>query len=288
MNTESESGRKTSTSAPGQDSSDEGIAPSPLVDRAAALRAGRTPISPKFILWMIVAFAVLGLGGGLLQHFEGNLGLPTSATIPFTDKTTTTVPDKTQSTVPMSEFLGRRDIGTAAAPGFSLQDQTGHQWSLAGAKGKVVVLAFYDANCNDICPVLGAEIKKAHDLLGSNAGKVDFVIVNTDPNTLIDSPSPPALSVPGLLATPDVRFVNGPLDSLNAVWTQYGISIRVGANTNVVTHNNLMYFIDRAGQLRVQIDPFATENSVGVVSLDLKDIQRFARGITQVADSLIK
>ena len=160
MNTDSESGRKTSTSAPSQGSADEETARPPMVDRAAALRAGRTPISPKFILWTIVAFAVLGLGGELLQHFDGNLGLPTSATIPFTDKTTTTVPDKTQSTVPMSAFLGRRDIGTAAAPGFTLQDQTGHQWSLANAKGKVVVLAFYDTSCNDICPCLEPKLRR--------------------------------------------------------------------------------------------------------------------------------
>ena len=29
--------------------------------RAAALRAGRTPVPPKFIMWAVVTFAVLGL-----------------------------------------------------------------------------------------------------------------------------------------------------------------------------------------------------------------------------------
>ncbi|MGA3146036.1 MAG: hypothetical protein ABSF33_01025, partial [Acidimicrobiales bacterium] len=32
------------------------------VDRAAALRAGSVPVPRKFVRWVIVAFAVLGLG----------------------------------------------------------------------------------------------------------------------------------------------------------------------------------------------------------------------------------
>jgi protein SCO1/2 len=287
MDSESESSRETSTALPAQPSDGQTAQYSP-VDRVAALRAGRTPISPTFILWTIVAFAVLGLGGGLVQHYDGNLGLPASGTIPFTSTTTTAVPGTAQAALPMSEFLGQRGIGAAVAPAFSLQDQKGHQWSLASARGRVVVLAFYSTSCNDICPVLGAEIKQASHLLGSRAPKVDFVIVNTDPKDLRDSPSPLALSVPGLLDTSNVRFVTSSLTKLNIVWTDYGISIRVGADADHVTHNNLMYFIDPAGKLRAQIDPFATENDAGVVSLNAKEVHRFALGISQLADSLMK
>jgi protein SCO1/2 len=259
----------------------------PAVDRAAALKAGRTPISPKFIIWAIVAFAVLGLGGEALQHFDGNLGLPTTATIPITS-TTTTIPANAPTALPMSQFIGLRDIGTARAPGFTLKDQTGHKWSLTSAKGKVVVLAFYDANCNDICPVLGAEIREARSLLGSNASKVDFIIVNANPNDLEVSPSPPALQVPDLLNTSGVDFLTGSLSKMNDVWSHYGISIRVGAHPGDETHNDLAYFIDPTGRLRAQIDPFATENAFGVASLNAKELHRFALGISRVADSLIK
>ena len=257
------------------------------IDRAAALKAGSAPVSPKFILWAIVAFAVLGLGGEALQHYYGNLGLPTTATIPITS-TTTTVATGTQRSLTMSEFLGLRQIGTAAAPAFTLKDPQGRPWSLSGARGKVVVLSFYDANCNDICPVLGAEIKEANGLLGANATKVDFVIVNTNPHDLKPAASSPALTVPGLTGASNVVFVTGPLSTINAVWSAYGISIRVGAHPDDETHNNLMYFIDPAGQLRIQIDPFAHANAFGVVSLDPAQIQRFARGISNEATSLIK
>ncbi|MGC1420445.1 MAG: SCO family protein [Acidimicrobiales bacterium] len=244
-------------------------------------------MSPKFILWAIVAFAILGLGGEALQHYVGNLGLPTTPTIPITS-TTTTVPSGAQGPLTMSEFLGLRQIGTAAAPQFTLKDQQGRSWALSSARDKVVVLAFYDANCNDICPVLGAEIKAANRLLGVQASKVDFVIVNTNPHDLRTSSSPPALVVPGLANVSNVRFVTGSLSVINTVWTNYGISIRVGAHPSDETHNNLMYFIDPAGRLRVQIDPFAHENAFGVVSLNASEMNRFARGIANVADSLVK
>ena len=44
------------------------------VDRAAALRAGSVPVPRKFVLWAILGFAVLGLGGVAVEHFVGNAG----------------------------------------------------------------------------------------------------------------------------------------------------------------------------------------------------------------------
>jgi protein SCO1/2 len=288
MNDDEESGREASGPLIDEAPSDELGNQGPIVDRAAALRAGRTPISPKFIVWALVAFAMLGLGGELLQHFDGNLGLPTTATIPFESSTTTTSIVGHSSDSSMSEFLGLRDIGTIQAPGFSLRDQMDQKWSLSGAKGKVVVLAFYNMDCNDICPVLGAEIKQAQQLLRAKASKVDFTIVNTDPHHLNVSATPLALSVPGLLGSSGIHFVTGPLAALNTVLTHYGISIKVGANSTDVTHNNLMYFIGPSGKLIAQVDPFAGVNSVGTVTLDAQDVHRFALGISRVAGSLIK
>src|ERR1017187_433396 len=288
MNDDEESSGEASSPVTGEATLDEIANQNPYVDRAAALRAGRTPISPKFILWIIVAFAGYGLGGDSLQHFEGNLGLPPTATIPFKSSTTTTPIVGHSSGSSLSAFLGLRDIGTIQAPSFSLRDQMDQKWSLSSAEGKVVVLAFYNMDCNDICPVVGAEIKQAQQLLGARASKVDFTIVNTDPKHLNVSATPLALSLPGLLGSPEIHFLTGPLSPLNNVWTHYGIAIKVGLNSNDVTHNNLMYFISPSGKLSAQVDPFANVNSVGTVTLDAKEVHRFALGISRVADSLIK
>lgn len=258
-------------------------------DRSAALRAGRTPVPPKFILWMVGVFIILGGGGAILEHYFGNVGQPsaTTTTVFNLQPTPTTLPGP-QLSSSLSAFIGLKEIATAQASPFTLRDQANRQWRLVGAKGKVVVLTFYNVNCNDVCPVVGTEIKEAQAQLGANANKVEFVIVNADPNHFVFNAAPAALSVPQLANTPLVYFLTGPLLQLNAVWINYGVSVKVGALASQVAHNNIMYFIDPTGRLRAQAVPFGNENSKGVFSLGAADISRFAKGIAQTASSLVK
>ncbi len=257
-------------------------------DRAAAMRTGRTPVPPKFVMWMIVAFVVLGLGGGVVEHYFGNIGVSTTTTTAFRLQTTPTTPSGTQLASSLSAFIGLKEIGNARAAPFTLHDQAHRKWSIVGARGKVVVLTFYNANCNDVCPVLGAEIRQTQALLGSAAGKVEFVIVNSDPNHFEFNATPRALSVPRLLTTPSVHFLTGPLPQLNAIWINYGLSVKVGVKASEVAHNNILYFIDAKGNLRAQAVPFGDENTMGVFSLGASDIHRFAVGIARTADSLVR
>lgn len=263
-------------------------AATPTIDRAAALRAGRTPVSPKFILWVVIAFAVLGIGGAILEHYYGNVGLPTTNTTPYTLPPTPTTPSGPQLGSSMSAFLSLKQIGKAQSPTFTLRDQSDRKWSLTSARGKVVVLTFYNRNCNDICPVLGAEINEAHTLLGNSAAKVDFIVVNTDPNHFGVTTLPPALNVPHLLGAADVKFLTGALAQLNAVWIDYGVQIKVGIKASEVAHNNVMYFIDPSGRLRSRVTPFGDENNAGLFSLNPANLRRFAKGISQIAGSLVR
>src|SRR5487761_2612308 len=219
-------------------------------ERAAALTAGRAPIPTKFIAWTVAALLALGLGGTLVEHFFGNVGLP-------------------------------------SRQGSHGPTTTGAAWSLRGARGRVVVLGFYGATCHDICPVLGDEIKQARALLGTNATQVEFVIVNTDPHALARDATPAALTVPGLAGLTGVHFLNGTLNELNAVWSAYGVQVRVGAKASQVVHNDVMFFITPRGHLVAQVTPFANETHSGRYLLDAGERHRFARGIAQTAASLV-
>ena len=90
-----------------------------------------------------------------------------------------------------------------------------------------MVLTFFNAPCNDICPVLAAEIEQADADLGAAAADVEFVTVNTDPAALAQSAEAPAVSGTGLGALPNWHMVTGPLASLNPIWKAYGVSISV-------------------------------------------------------------
>jgi cytochrome oxidase Cu insertion factor (SCO1/SenC/PrrC family) len=257
------------------------------VDRAAAFRAGRTPIPPKFIAWMLVGFVVLGLGGAIVEHYFGNFGTAPTMSLRKPSTTTPILP-ATQPPVTLSEFIGLKQIGPVRALPFTLRDQSGQSWSVTGAKGKVIVLAFYNSVCNDICPVLGSEIRQSITLLGPESSNVEFVIVNTDPRKIALNDRPRALTVPKLINAPSVYFLTGPLRTLDAVWTHYGITVKVGAKANDVEHNNLIYFIDPEGRIESLAAPFGKVSGTGAFRLDATDTHRFAEGIAQTASSLVK
>ncbi len=266
------------------------------VDREAALRAGSVPVPRRFVLWAIVAFAVLGLGGLAAEHFLGNAGVESVISTPLTTLAGTgDTPPSTPSTptgpavgASPAAVIGLRHVPADLPPTVALTDQHGVPWSLSQARGKVVVLTFLNADCDDVCPVLGAEIVQADHLLGSRASSVDFVLVNTDPLETSLSVTPPALTQTGLGALPNVTFLTGTLDDLSRVWRAYGVTVAVSTTTRLVSHTDIMEFIDPTGRLALQATPFGNEDSFGVYSLDPTTTHTFAEGVAAAARGLIR
>ncbi len=257
-------------------------------DRRGAMRAGRVTIPAKFIAWTIVAVLVLGLGGQVAQHFFQSYGKASPTTTTPVLKGTPTTNPNLPTLISLQVFIGLKDIGNKVAPTFTLHTQGGHLWRLASHRGQVVVLAFYNSICNDICPVLGAEIGLASRELGAEGSKVDFVIVNTDPNATKISERSSALTVPGLNDDPSVTLLSGKVDTLNRVWSAYGVRVAVGAKASEVSHNNVLYFISPNGNLSSYASPFGTESKTGLYSLDRSSLLTYARAIAETADSLVQ
>lgn len=251
---------------------------------------GRIP--PKVLWGAIAVLAVLGIGGQAVEHYFGNLGLPSTSAPTTTFVAPTTLPGRTTTTLPSvaaidAAFIGLRPIGTATAKSFSLVDQHGHNYGTSQAKGKVTIITFYNKNCNDICPVLGAELKKFLADLGTKTSKINVIIVNTDPFSFGASAQPLALTVPGLGADANVHFVTGTVSVLNAVWRSYGVQVNVGANASEVSHNSLIYFITPDTQISAFATPFAKLNKLRQFTLSTADIDRFAQGLELETVSLI-
>jgi cytochrome oxidase Cu insertion factor (SCO1/SenC/PrrC family) len=256
--------------------------------RHGAVRTRRVTIPGKFIAWTIVAVLVLGLGGEVGQHFFETYGKAstTATTTPVLKGTPTTNPNL-PSLISLQVFIGLKDIGDKIAPPFTLRTQRGRKWRLASHKGQVIVLAFYDSICNDICPVVGREIALASHEIGTRGAMVHFVIVNTDPKATVISTSSSALTVPGLSGDPSVTLLSGSVDELSRVWSAYGIRVIVGAKANEVSHNNALYFIGPNGNLVSYSEPFGTESRTGLYSLNLPSLRTYARAIAETADSLV-
>jgi len=254
-----------------------------------APRVGPSRIPPKFVLFVAVAFVVLGLGGTVLEHYYGNAGQGSAVpTTEFTLPPVPVAPTGPQLSASTKSLMGLKEIASAQAPNFTLTDQHNRPWNLTNAVGKVVVLTFFNRDCTDICTVLGPEIRQAEGLLGIHDAAVEFVIVNADPNHFSYRANPPALTRAGLENFANVTFLTGPLNQLNAVWVNYGLSVRVGALVSQVAHNNVMYFITPRGDLRSLAVPFGNEDHSGAYSLDPVSQRHFAEGIANTAVSLAK
>jgi cytochrome oxidase Cu insertion factor (SCO1/SenC/PrrC family) len=257
-------------------------------DRSQRQRSGKSPISTKTVLWALVIFSVLGLGGEAVEHYFGNVGVTSATTNKFLPSNANLTPVGFRNSMTNEAFIGLKLIANANAPKFTLRDQFDKKWSFKDAKGRVIVLTFENYTCNDICPVLGNELRLSDQALAKNSQRVEFVVVNTNPRNLTVSPNPPALVVAGLQKTTNVVFLTGTLKKLDAVWTAYGVKIKVGALANEVAHNNVMYFVGAKGQLIAQATPFAKVTSAGTYTLSANDERRFASGIVQTTTSLIK
>ena len=238
--------------------------------RSAAFHRGRAPVPPKFIIWTVVAVVLLGLGGEVGQHFFETIGKAPTVTIPTSPpvKGTPAATPKSPSLIALQVYMGLKEIGTEVAPPFTLKTPSGSDWSLKNQRGKVVVLAFFNSICNDICPVLGEEIRDASRELGVERSKVEFAIVNTDPNHLKISP-------------------RSDIATLNPVWSAYGVRILVGATATEVSHNNVLYFVAPNGDLSAYAAPFGTESKTGRYSLAASSLHLYARAIAETADSLV-
>jgi protein SCO1/2 len=262
----------------------------PVVDRAAALAAGPPGVPRKFVYWLLAGAVVLSLGGLAGEHLFSSAGLnPVAAPAPKPRPAPAPAPTGAGSAPVRSSqaaLMGLTVLPRSPAPGFSLVDQDGQVTSLAAQVPRVVVLSFFNGPCNDICPVLGAEIRQADADLGAAAARVEFLTVNTDPLALAASGPSAALAQTGLGALANWRLLTGPLATMDSVWKAYGVSITVDPKTGLEAHSDLLYFVDPHGDLRFRATPFADESRTGTDSLPPATIDLWARGIAVYASRL--
>lgn len=130
------------------------------------------------------------------------------------------------------------------APGFVLRDQNGHLTSLVQFRGKVVVLAFIDPVCTQICPLTTKSMVDALKILGpADASQVQLVGIDANPlkTTVADVASYTRVhEMQGRW-----KFLTGSLKQLKAVWNDY--HVYVAAPHNSVVHEAVVYLINQNG-----------------------------------------
>ena len=275
-----------------------GLGPSPLtpgVDRSAALAEGAPGIPAQFVWWVLGVVLVLSLGGFVAEHLFSSSGLnpwPATTTAPNPVRTApadTPAPPASDRSLaaPLASFMGLTVPGPRHATPFVLTDQRGQSVSVPTQPARVVVLTFFNAPCNDICPVLASEIQQADADLGARAADVEFITMNTDPSALAASAEAWAVNGTGLHALPNWHMVTGSLTTLNPLWKAYGVSISLNTKTGLEAHTDVMDFLDPHGIVRYRATPFADESSTGAFTLAVPSEARWAQGMATYAGRLI-
>jgi cytochrome oxidase Cu insertion factor (SCO1/SenC/PrrC family)/thiol-disulfide isomerase/thioredoxin len=140
------------------------------------------------------------------------------------------------------------DPGTTLAkpaPDFTLSDQFGQRVSLKSFRGKVVVLAFNDAQCTTVCPLTTSAMLDAKAMLGRVGDRVQLLGVDANPK---------ATAVADVLAYSQVhgmvgawRFLTGSLPALKRVWRAYSIGVQI--TQSQVDHSPALFVIGPDGRL---------------------------------------
>ena len=136
------------------------------------------------------------------------------------------------------------------APAFHLVDTSGRPVSLAGLRGSVVVLTFLDPVCVSDCPTIAQELRLANEQLGTEARRVVFVAVATNPQYHSADALRTFDRTEGLDGQPNWLFLTGTTSELEAVWNSYGIAAILSSNGAMVDHSDTVYVIDAGGSVR--------------------------------------
>lgn len=213
-----------------------------LVAWLARLVGGRTAVV------LTLALPALVVPAGLLAGSGGVAGPPQGARTGY-------------GSVPAALRPGRAaQLLTAYTPirpplrvaDFTLADQRGNQVSLRDLVGRVVVLAFMDDRCTDICRQYSPDMLAAARDLGTAASKVAFVGINVNPFHTRVADVAAFTRSEHLGRLPHWRFLTGPVPRLKRVWHTYGVDVETQGHS--VYHSGTIYLIDQRGRGRATMN----------------------------------
>jgi protein SCO1/2 len=143
---------------------------------------------------------------------------------------------------PSGEFAGAVRPPGARAPRFRLRDQDGKPVSMAGYRGRTVVMTFVYSHCRDTCPAQVQAIRGALDELGHD---VPVLAVSVDPAH--DTRDSARRFLLQQHVTGRVRFVLGSHRALAPVWRGYGIA----PQRRGLEHSAYVVLVDGRGLQRI-------------------------------------
>ena len=168
-----------------------------------------------------------------------------------------------------ARFSGTTVPGGSPAIDFALRDQDGKIVSLAGERGRFVLLTFLYTHCTDICPLIAGNLNTAVENLGHQGGQVAILAVTVDPEG--DTPAAVRTFTLRHRLVPQFRWLLGTRRQLEPVWRDYNVLV-IGRSAERIEHSAPILLLDRRGRPLLFY-----RNTVGAQAV-LDDLRRLLRG----------
>ena len=209
------------------------------------------PLGLKWILWC--AALVIGVGAGvgiaLLRHSPST-----------TDSALASTPSPPVASWP---------AGARPAPDFRLTDQKGTAFSLAGLRGRPVIVTFLDPLCRNFCPLEARTLSNAVRRLAP-AARPAIVSVSVDP--WADSRGNFREDAVHWNLSQGWRWGDGSSAELARVWREYEIGVQVtkktiaGVTVREISHTEAAYLVGPDGSERaLLLYPFRASDVISAV-----------------------
>lgn len=118
-------------------------------------------------------------------------------------------------------FRGSIPPAELTLPRFAATDDEGRAVSSAELEGKVLAVTFLDTRCTEACPVVAAQLARAHEALGEDRDDVELLAFTVDP--VEDTPARIDAFLARNRAKGKLRYLDGTVDELRPVWSAFGI-----------------------------------------------------------------
>jgi protein SCO1/2 len=150
---------------------------------------------------------------------------------------------------PKQVYAGGQVSPPRAAPPISLHDASGTQVTLAGQRGRYVLVTFLYTHCPDVCPLITENLDSAIRALGARGKDVRVLAVSVDPKG--DTPAAVRSYLKRLHAVPQFDYLIGTRAELRRAWAAWHVLSVASGTAGVVNHIAYTALVDRTGKERV-------------------------------------
>ena len=152
---------------------------------------------------------------------------------------------------PPSTFRGTELTPPRTAPPIALHDANGRPVTLAGERGRYVLVTFIYTHCPDVCPLITQNLNAALRQLGPKRRHVRVLAVSVDPAG--DTPAAVRAYERRLHLVPQFRYLIGRRSELRRVWKAWHV-LAVSTKPDLVDHVAYTALVDTTGKERLLYD----------------------------------